>query len=701
MNLPRLLIISLLLGIIHPCLSQEHQAVVRSNITQEINGVEYYLHEVKKGETLSAISRAYHVKLDDITESNLGITDRIKPGDIIKIPARPDKQSTPRPGEGGMNYRRVAAGETLYSLSKEYNVSIEEIKAANGGLPDGLKTGSFIKIPVRDRTGETPGEQHQEQAEKEWIEYQAKERISIYELAIKYRVSVDMILELNPGIDEKLSPGQIIKLPLEITPETFVLHTVRQRQTMNRLARKYNMDVDQLKKANPYISRHLLEGQVIRIPLPELEVADIDDEKVITDEDLELTERTRDKSEKEVCHDMYHMGSYNVALVLPFFLQTYDSVRMVMESEPENREPEFIKPFVFLQFYEGFMLAVDSMKKAGLNVKLHVYDLEDDVQQAKKMLKNPELKNMDLIIGPVYGNTFKIFADFATEHRINIVNPLSTRIETTFGNPHVFQPQPVIFDQNKILVDFLNKEHDFSQIFIARHNAYRDELAMNELKNALNKDLESRPDEFTSLYHEIIFSRDSTYTFEHLASVDHENVVVVFSERKVFILDILRSLNELRDTFNITVIGMPEWKEIEGLEAEHLNNLNAHIFARDFANYDNPVVSRFVMGFRENFATEPNSFAFTGYNIGVYFLGALMKYGPSIHDCIRYFDMELLNMGFDFESPDPQNGFRNENWKILRMEDYRYRDISPRLKTYDLSEPPEKFYKYMENDIGN
>lgn len=697
MNLPRLLIITFLLGIIHPCFSQDHQTVVRSNITQEINGVDYYLHEVKKGETLSAISRAYHVKLDDITGSNFGITERINPGDIIKIPVRPKNLSSENASEGGMNYRRVAAGETLYSLAKEYNVTIEEIKAANGGLPDGLKTGSFIKIPVRQRTAEVNPEE-QDQQTKNWIEYQAKERMSIYELAIKYRVSVDMIRDLNPGIDEKLSPGQIIKLPLAVTSQSFILHTVRQRQTMNRLARKYNMDVDQLKKANPYISRHLQEGQVIRVPLPELEVSDIDDDKVITDQGLELTERTREKSEKEVCHEMYHMGSYNVALVLPFFLQTYDSVKMVMESEPENREPEFIKPYVFLQFYEGFMLAVDSMKRAGLNVKLHVYDLADDVQQAKKMLKNPELKNMDLIIGPVYGNTFKIFADFATEHRINIVNPLSKREETTFGNPYVFQPQPVIYDQNEILVDFLNNEHDFSQIFIARHNAYRDELAMNELKNALNKDLDSRPDEFTSLYHEIIFSRDSTYTFEHLASVDHENVVVVYSEKKVFILDILRSLNELRDTFNITVIGMPEWKEVEGLVAEHLNNLNTHIFARDFANYRDPSVRRFVMEFRESYATEPNSFAFTGYNIGVYFLGALMKYGPSFHDCIRYFDMELLNIGFDFESPDPRNGFRNKNWKILKMEDYRYRDISRRLKTYNLSEPPEEYFKYMDSE---
>jgi hypothetical protein len=170
----------------------------------------------------------------------------------------------------------------------------------------------------------------------------------------------------------------------------------------------------------------------------------------------------------------------------------------------------------------------------------------------------------------------------------------------------------------------------------------------------------------------------------------------VYSENKVFILDILRSLNELRDTFNIMVVGIPEWQKIDGLEAEHLNNLNTHIITRTYTNYEQAVVRKFIADFREVYATEPNDFAYSGYNIGIYFLSALMKYGPDFEDCIRYYDMELLNMGIDFERITPNGGFRNINWKILEMYDYEFEDVSTRLKTYDLSKPPDEYFKYMD-----
>lgn len=695
MKLYRLLIISLLLSITLPSFAQDYQQVVRSNIKQEINGREYYLHKVKKGETLSAIARAYHISVDDIRGNNYGIVDQINPGDIIKIPVE-TTQKVNETEPGGMNYRRVAKGETLYSLAKEYNVTVDEIKAANDGLPDGLKTGSFIIIPVHTPAESVESGQQEKTKSHNWFEYQAKAREDLYALAIKYRVSIDSILALNPGVGDHLSPGQIIKIPLKPTPEKFITHTVKDRQTMNRLARKYNLDVEKLKKENPYISRHLQVGQVVRIPLPQLKDVEPIEENLVNDLDRELTKREREKTEEEVCHNSYEMGSYDVALILPFYLSVYDSVTMAANESMTQDEHDFIKPFVFIQFYEGFMMAVDSMKKAGLDATIHVYNLDDDIQQAKMLVKNPDLKNMDLIVGPVYGNTFKIVADFAKDHRINIVNPLSTREETAYGNPYVFQPQPVYYDENEKLVEYLNKYHDYSQIFIARHNAYRDELAMNELKNALNKNLDNRKIPSTGLYQEIIFNRDSTYTFEHLASVDHPNVVVVYSENKVFILDILRSLNELRDTFNIEIIGMPEWKEIEGLEAEHLNNLNTHILARDFADYNLKPVRRFVSAFREKYKTEPNEYAFSGYDIGAYFLAALMKFGPEFNHCIPYFKMELLDMGFDFRQIDSNSGFRNRNWKILGMQDFHFRDVSKRLKTYDLSKPPEPFYQSSE-----
>jgi hypothetical protein len=74
-----------------------------------------------------------------------------------------------------------------------------------------------------------------------------------------------------------------------------------------------------------------------------------------------------------------------------------------------------------------------------------------------------------------------------------------------------------------------------------------------------------------------------------------------------------------------------------------------------------------------------------------------MKFGPDFGDCIPYFDMELLNAGYDFES-SPGNGFRNVNWKILGLDDYQLKDVSDRLESYDLSIPPTPYYHYMDRE---
>ncbi len=648
--------------------AQDYENIIRSNVVENIGGKDYYLHKVQAGQTLYAISKAYHISVEEILDNNYGLTKELKPGQFIKIPVAPEAKP---PANEGVNLRRVAKGETLFGLAQEYHVPVDRIKELNGGLPDGLKEGMLIKIPVAAQPEQNA--QQQSPQEKKYFEYQAKNRESLYALALQYRVSIDSIYALNPGIGDELNRDQIIKIPLRKTDKSFITHKVRDRQTLNRLARKYDVDLDKLKKANPYISRHLQQGQVVRIPLPFTGKPlheTIDTLNILEPVD---SSRLREKvSKPDQCADMLEMGDYKIALMLPMYFSTYDSIR---RAEPQQTSTGFIKPFAFIQFYEGFMMAVDSLQKIGLNARIYVYNVEDDPFQTKQLLRNPELKNMDLIIGPVYSTSFKIVADFAREHQIYIVNPLSNRDEILVGNPYVFKVQPSVNEQYKVLVNYLNNRYEDAQIFIARHNQYRDGLAFDRLKSVLNADLKNRPLPFTTLYHEIIYNRDSLYTFIHNASVDKENVVVTYSENKVFVLDFLRSLNAMRDTFDITVIGMPHWRDMEGLELEYLNNLSTQMFAEDFVDYEDPQVIGFIKKFRAKYDTEPVKYGFDGYDIGFYFLSALMKFGADFGSCIPYYHREMLNLGFNFEQ-QPDQGFSNTHWFILRMIRFNFRKAS-------------------------
>jgi LysM repeat protein len=687
MKLSQVAVMLLIILLPAAAMAQNGQEVVRSNVSETINGAEYYLHKVSRGETLSAISRAYHVSIADIRNSNYGISDGLQPGQIIKIPASPVPKSQ-QEAPASIRYHRVAAQETIYSLTRQYNVSEEALRKANDGLPGGLVAGAVIKIPLP----ETETAQPQEKPEKNYFEYQAKSNESVYPLALRYRVSVDSIFAYNPELGENLKSGQIIRIPKTPTLANFVTHRIQQNQSVNRLARKYEIDADAIRQINPYIARRLQEGQVIRIPLPVIKT-----EKEPAIDSIAMLELERLKHEAAImppeqsCHQMRMMGEYKVALLLPFDFPTVDSVLASPVSYIDDPNPRFIKPFAFIEYYEGFLMALDSLKKVGLNAEVFVYDAPNSVAATRKIIDNPELQQMDVIIGPVYSKSFEMMADFAREYQIPLVNPFSVREEVTVGNPYVFQVQPVYPDQAEVLTDYLNNHFPKAQIFITKHNEYRDQVGFEIIKRHFTEHLAPRPSG-SALFHTFFYNRDSLRVFKRQAAENRNNVVVAYTTNKVYIMELLRALNQLRDQYNITLIGMPDWLAIDGLDMEYLNNLDVHYLAKAYVDMDDETDRKFARDFRQQYNAEPGEFAWSGYNTGIYFMSALMKYGSSFMPCIRYFDMELLNMGYNFEAYG-DNGFRNKNWKIVRMRNYRLLDVSAPLPRYDFASPVKPWLK--------
>ena len=129
---------------------------VKKNLTDEtkVDG-NYIRHEVKKKQTLYSIARIYKVKQKEILLANPEISKGLlKEGAIIKIPVLQIKKEPIKRdalSEEKIIYKThvVKKGETLYSLSKRYNVSIESIKSVNGGLKSGLKKGETIFLPIK------------------------------------------------------------------------------------------------------------------------------------------------------------------------------------------------------------------------------------------------------------------------------------------------------------------------------------------------------------------------------------------------------------------------------------------------------------------------------------------------------------------------------------------------------------------------
>ena len=105
---------------------------------------------------------------------------------------------------------------------------------------------------------------------------------------------------------------------------------------------------------------------------------------------------------------------------MPLYLEQVDDA--FLETEVSNKQL-LAKPFSYLHFYEGFMLAVDSMvSQYDMKLDLKVYDVDQDTNKVISAINDPWLSNADVIVGPFHVKAFEKVMAFAEENDILIVN---------------------------------------------------------------------------------------------------------------------------------------------------------------------------------------------------------------------------------------------------------------------------------------
>jgi len=168
---------------------------------------------------------------------------------------------------------QVDAKETLYSIAKRYSAKIEEVKSANPEMGDAIKIGQTLRVPYKGVVQALPGTSPSSDA-KNFKTHTVEKKETLYSISKKYNVPVEEITKANPGIESGLKEGQVLKIPVagnEVRSTTATtkpgkIHKVEPKETLFGISKKYNVSVDDLKKANPQLIDGLKEGMEITIP---------------------------------------------------------------------------------------------------------------------------------------------------------------------------------------------------------------------------------------------------------------------------------------------------------------------------------------------------------------------------------------------------------------------------------------------------
>ncbi|NQU33090.1 MAG: LysM peptidoglycan-binding domain-containing protein [Bacteroidetes bacterium] len=712
---------------------------VTANIPNVVNTrTSTYKSPIKKPSTTAVKRQVAEPSTKNSTEKT---KEKPKSQPIVKKTGKPDSETVSFDPEIPViqDYRHVVIlGETTQSIAKKYDIPVELLKAANPGLSNSVVKGDRLRIPDKakiEKPSQTETEDKPEpkildittkddttsakptKQETEVIKHMVKKKETLYSIGREYGLTVAEIIEANPGLTSSIKIGQIIIVPKKKISNPYIIHKVTSNTKVRKIAKLYRIHAYEIKEFNPDLGNKLYTSQEIKIPvgshaiiIPSLPVIteieqDIED---ITDDDNGDIIKTEDC---DFSPDMDRV--FKVALMIPLSLEEADSLnheQFFMKPQP------FFKPFRFIQFYEGALIALDSLAKQGVNVEFFVYDVDKNITKTIKVLQQKELRTMDLIIGPFFNNSFNQVALFAGNFNIPVVNPLSYRSAVVNDYNTVIKIMPSGQSQIRMLETFISNSYNSSKVFLISENSYEDADMVTEVNNGIMSTINNQvkisneelinlsysvairdtlfdgittPPSFifegTEIYPEIlennisdstvinnyitriVYSNDSLYPFYEKASPIRNNIVVLYGSKKSFILDVLNRLNESRDTFDIKLIGMPSWERINNLSNVKMNNLKLNYFSSSYVDYELDKTQDFIYMFRNRFNTEPDTYAFSGFDITYYFISSLFYMGNDFSRCLEYFPMELLQGTYSFNRVGNTNNFENNYWNMLQL----------------------------------
>jgi LysM repeat protein/ABC-type branched-subunit amino acid transport system substrate-binding protein len=515
----------------------------------------------------------------------------------------------------------------------------------------------------------------------EYYIHTVQKKESVWKIAQAYDVSTDLIISLNPGSDKKIKPGQKLKIPVKKSDiktdnkqqtETFE-YKIQKGDNLSMIAKKFSVTVESIYKVNPGLTEKIKPDQLIRIP------GRSSGNISSTTDSLTLNSA----SENYDCSKAKLLDSYNIALMIPFYL---GSIYQIKTDDPDIKEKDagdFIS-MTYIQFYEGMLMALDSLKKQGFSAKVYVYDVDDDTVALQSILQKPEFSTMHLIIGPFFENSFKMVSKFAKKNNIRLVDPISTDSDILKGNPNVFNASPSIDMQLKQLASYIVGRYPASPIIIVHNNKENEKEYLNVFETALNTELKKIGKKDSS-YFKVVYNQSGISGITKNFSSTDTNIVVTLSNGEVFVTNYVSNFNKICDDYKMIVFGLPSWKNFDNIETEYLQNINLHMFSSTFVDYTDDQVKKFVLQYRDQYKTEPDKYAFQGFDVGMFFFTALKNFGLNFDKCIDKVGGTYLQNNYKFVKVGNNDGFDNTYLNIYRYEEYHFVDVRehPKIKERD------------------
>ncbi len=320
-----------------------------------------------------------------------------------------------------------------------------------------------------------------------------------------------------------------------------------------------------------------------------------------------------------------------------------------------------------LEFYEGASLAIDSLNKIGISVKLHVFDIQSQQGNINLLIQNATLEQFDMIIAQANGNEINQLALLAKELKIPFINATHPNDRGIRENPFFYIANPTLTSHLEFLLEQIqNKWKNANVIWTRRQNPIDNRL--EEQFQELNDQSGNKKIHITSISLTEHFTNQDI-----LAQIDttKTNVFIAGSLDDKFGAGLINALNSYPKKGLINVVGMPNWENLKELQLSKFAGLPIFFSSSFYIPPTNSWAKEMDQYFKENIYTKPSISVYKGFELIYYFVSIFSKYaGVFVEDPTDVMFTPLNDLEFiavKTKGPEgPVDYFENKKLYLLR-----------------------------------
>ncbi len=618
----------------YECAAQNYVAppVTISTTKVEKDGKLYYEHKVLEKQTLYSISKTYDVYIDEIYAANPGLKENgLKKGTVIYIPVNGDTSVS----SGG-------SGDSGGSSSSGGSANGSDENTANSAS---LTAENSENNPVSEENSSNSGKNTAKSAS---FDGGGKASSSVSSSSSKAEKSSSKQTDFEKRSAEKKAARKAEK----DKRKNFTTHVVKWYETLGDISEKYGVPVAVIMDVNGLTSEEVTARQKLLIPnnpedyvveTPEPEVTETVAEAPAPETDSTATDADATAKLRKNRPDFLGKNDVCATLLLPFNAKTGGGNELSMD------------------FYSGALLAAKHLSEdSGISLYINAFDCYGDA-----LPDASDLSYSDFVVGLLSKDGFSELMEYVPKD-CRVVSPLDMNtLPLAEDHADFYQCSNSTTAQYADIAQWLVEDmEEGDRILIIHEKSLVGTDQAKEVEDALGRYGFS----WETFSYSILDGRNITESLGKLMvgwNPEEKEVkevkkgvnrVIIATSNEAFANDALRNLNVLlHNDLNIVLYGGSKIRGFENVPVENLHNVNFHSSLSFYIDYDDPKVQKFLMEYRALYNTEPSQTAFQGYDI-MYYFTIMNRRVSAMHLVERPKDMPMLMSDFKFEKCGSNGG---------------------------------------------